>query len=58
MAAIAAAVDYGMVPKRLTPGWEDVLSKRSIAVTYVALAAGLALGALVNQHWRRKRGFY
>ena len=57
MAAIAAAVDYGMVPKRLTPGWENVLSKRSIAVTYVALAAGLALGALVNQHWRRKRGF-
>ena len=55
MAAIAAVVDYGMVPKRLTPGWEDVLSKRSIAATYVALAGGLAIGALVNQHWRRKQ---
>jgi hypothetical protein len=49
MAAIAAFVDYGLVPKRLTPGWETVLSKRSIAATYVALAAGLTVGALVNQ---------
>ena len=51
MAAIAAAVDYGMVPKRLTPGWESVLSKRSIAATYVALAAGLTVGALINRRW-------
>ena len=45
MSAIAAIVDYGVVPRRLTPGWETVLSKRSIAAAYVALAAGLALGA-------------
>jgi hypothetical protein len=32
MAMIAAFVDYLVVPKRLTPGWETVLSKRSIAV--------------------------
>jgi hypothetical protein len=38
MSAIAAAVDYGITPKRATPGWEEVLSKRSIGVTYAAMA--------------------
>jgi len=47
MSAIAAVIDYGATPKRLTPGWELVLSKRSIAATYVAMALGLAAGALV-----------
>ena len=27
MAAVAGVVDYGIVPKRLTPGWELVLSR-------------------------------
>lgn len=43
--AVAAAVDYIATPKRFTPGWEYVLSKRSMAFGYVALAAGLAIGA-------------
>lgn len=43
--AIAAAVDYGMTPKRLTPGWELVLSKRSLVMAYGVLALGLACGA-------------
>ena len=47
LSAIAAAVDYGPTPKRFTPGWELVLSKRSMAVVYGAMAAGLAAGALV-----------
>lgn len=54
MSAIAAAVDYGMVPKRLTPGWEEVVSKRSIAVAYGALALGLFAGAMLTRHWRRR----
>lgn len=45
-AALAAVVDYGVVPRRVTPGWEHALSKSSIAIAYVALAAGLAAGAL------------
>ena len=49
MSAIAAAVDYGATPKRFTPGWEFVLSKRSMAVAYGAMALGLAAGALVNR---------
>jgi hypothetical protein len=49
MSAIAAAIDYGVTPKRLTPGWEAVLRKRSIVATYGALAIGLAVGALMTQ---------
>ena len=49
LSAIAAAVDYGATPKRFTPGWEFVLSKRSMAAAYAAMALGLAAGALVNR---------
>ena len=52
MSAIAAAVDYGMAPKRFTPGWENVLPVRSIGMAYGALALGLAAGALVTQRMR------
>ncbi|OAP38607.1 hypothetical protein AU381_23105 [Sinorhizobium glycinis] len=48
-AAVAYVVDYHLVPKRLTPGWERVLSKRSIGMTYAALALGLAAGAMVSR---------
>ena len=48
MAAIAAAVDYGATPKRFTPGWEFVLSKKAMAAVYAALAAGLAAGAVLS----------
>lgn len=50
--AVAAAVDYGATPKRFTPGWEFVLSKRSMAVAYAAMALGLAAGALINRRTR------
>ena len=49
MSVVAAAVDYGATPKRFTPGWEFVLSKRSMAVAYAAMALGLAAGALLAQ---------
>lgn len=52
-AAVAAAVDYGITPKRFTPGWEDVLTKRSIAVAYLAMAAGLAAGGLLARRSAR-----
>ncbi len=44
ISAVAAAVDYLATPKRFTPGWEFVLSKRAVAVTYAAMAAGLVIG--------------
>jgi hypothetical protein len=47
LSAIAAAVDYGLTPKRLTPGWELILSKSSMSMAYGAMAVGLAAGALL-----------
>ncbi len=40
MSAVAAAVDYGLAPKRFSPGWEDVLPAKSIVATYGVLALG------------------
>lgn len=44
---IAALVDYTITPHRLTPGWELVLSKRSMAMGYAGLAVGLAASELL-----------
>ncbi len=42
IAALAAVVDYAVVPSRLTPGWEKTLTPRSIALAYVVTAFALA----------------
>jgi hypothetical protein len=47
VSAFAAAFDYGIVPRRLTPGWELAVSKGSVAAAFVALAAGLTVGGLL-----------
>ena len=43
----AAAIDYTLVPKRLTPGFEHRLSKGSMVGVFAAIAGGIALGALL-----------
>jgi hypothetical protein len=48
VSAVAAATDYGLVPKRLTPGWEHALHPSSVAAGFVALAAGLILGGVIT----------
>ena len=45
--AVACLIDYQLVPKRLTPGYEHRISKGAMVATYGALAAGFALGALL-----------
>lgn len=45
--AVAYVVDYHVVPKRLTPGWEHRMAPRSLAATYGSLAVGFAVGALL-----------
>ncbi|WP_457797343.1 hypothetical protein [Methylocystis sp. S23] len=55
MSGIAWVVDYGATPKRFTPGWELVLSKKSMLASYIALAFGLAAGALVSERVRESR---
>jgi hypothetical protein len=43
---LAAAVDYGLMPRRLRPGWELALRARSVALSLAAMGAGLAAGGL------------
>jgi hypothetical protein len=50
-AVVAYVVDYHVVPKRVTPGYDVHMSKRALAGTYVALAVGFVLGAAC---WRRR----
>ena len=47
--AVACAVDYRLTPKRLRPGFEERLSRRSLALVYGAFALGLAGGAWYNR---------
>lgn len=46
--AIACVVDFKLTPHRLTPGYEHRLSKRALAVTYLAFGAGLAMGLIAT----------
>jgi hypothetical protein len=52
MSALAALVDYRATPKRFTPGWELVLSRRSMAFAYAGMAAGLAAGVRATRFLR------
>lgn len=42
----AAVLDYGLVPRRLRPGWELALRARSVALALAAMGAGLGAGGL------------
>jgi len=50
--AVACAVDYTITPKRLTPGFEHHLSRRSMGIVYGLFAVGLAAGCLLAQRGR------
>ena len=50
--AIASVVDYGLMPRRLRPGFEERLSTRSTVAAFGAIAAGLAVGALLLRERR------
>lgn len=50
--AIACTIDYTITPRRLTPGFEAHLSKRSTGVVYGLFAVGLAAGCLLAQRPR------
>jgi len=55
IAALACFVDYRLTPKRLTPGFEAHLSRRSLLLVYGAFAAGLAAPALARAARARRR---
>jgi hypothetical protein len=44
-ATVANVVDFQLTPKRLRPGFETQLSRKSLFVVYTAFALGLALAA-------------
>lgn len=46
---LAGVVDYGIVPRRLRPGWELAISKLAVVSSLGAMALGLAGGGLVAQ---------
>ena len=56
VSALAAVVDYGVTPKRFTPGWEHVLSRTSMMGAFASLAFGLAAGAAVTNAVGKLRG--
>ena len=60
VAAAAYVTDYHVVPKRLTPGWEYRISRRSLAMIYTVLALSLPLRGLlrrksISRTWRSSR---
>lgn len=49
VSGIAYAVDYHVVPKRFTPGFEKRLSNGALLGVYGSLAVGLTLGSLMKR---------
>lgn len=49
MAALACFVDYQLTPKRLRPGFEGRLSKKSLFFVYVAFGLGLGLPRILRK---------
>jgi hypothetical protein len=45
--AAAALIDYTIVPKRLTPGYEHRLSTGAMVATFASIAIGIAAGSLL-----------
>jgi hypothetical protein len=48
-AAVACFVDYQVAPRRLQPGFEQQLSRKSLLLVYAAFAVGLALGSAAQR---------
>lgn len=46
LTTVAAVVDLKVVPKRLSPGFEERLNRGSLVLVYVGFAAGLALAGI------------
>ena len=52
VSAIAYVIDYHVVPRRLTPGFEMRLPRRALFFVYAALALGLAAKNIVGSEPR------
>lgn len=54
VAGLAYLTDYHAVPKRLTPGWEERISERSLMAVYGALALSLPIRGLLLSRFRHR----
>lgn len=52
-AGLAYLVDYHVIPRRLTPGWEHRVSRGSLFMTLGAMATGLTVGTMLTRQERR-----
>ena len=52
-AVFAAILGYGLLPRRLSPGWELAVSKRSVSAGFLLLGLGLALGSMMGNGVRK-----
>lgn len=52
ISALAAVIDYAVVPKRLTPGWEKVVSPSAIGTAYTVMAVALAISPRFGRRGR------
>lgn len=48
VAGLAYVVDYHLIPRRLSPGWELRLPRKSVALGFVALGLSLAVAGLAR----------
>ena len=48
VASLAYVVDYHLIPRRLSPGWDLRLSRRSVALGFVVLGLSLGLAGLMR----------
>lgn len=53
-AGLSYVVDYRLLPRRLSPGWELSLTPRSLILGLAAMGAGLALGSWLIAHPERQ----
>lgn len=58
-AVLAGVVDYGLMPSRLTPGWELILPPAGVAAGLAALGVGVAVGLVLarrgGRHWSKEQ---
>jgi hypothetical protein len=54
IAALAYVTDYHVVPTRLTPGWENRLSEKSLALVYAALGLSFPVRGIIRRTLARR----
>lgn len=54
VAALAGLVDYGLVPRRLTPGWERVLPPADVVLALAGMGAGIGAGAILDKQFQAR----